>query len=139
MAGAISIAAARRNAALDVILDATDAGAAAGTITVYSGVAPANADAALSGNTALATFTLADPAWSPAASGTKTLDADPDLTATAAATGTPTFARVFDSNGTIVFQGGCDETGTKAFTVSSASITSGASVTLLAGSITFPA
>ena len=53
----LRIAAATRNAMLDQLRTLLDAGAAGGTIKIYTGTQPANADTALSGNTLLGTLT----------------------------------------------------------------------------------
>ena len=72
-----------------------------GTINFYSGTQPVTANTALSGNTLLATCTFADPAWgSPGSGGVMT--ANPITAGTAVATGTATFARFLESNGTTV-------------------------------------
>lgn len=134
---AVRILAAVRNAMLDEIAAAVDAGASPGYIEIRSGTRPADADTAATG-TVLATITLADPAFSAAASGVLTLDADPDLTATASATGTASWARVYQSGGTAVFDGSVGTSGTD-FTISSTSITSGSTVNLTAGTLTLPA
>lgn len=89
---------AARKACLDNSLNLTNSG----TLVIYSGTQPTNADTALSGNTALATFTLANPAWGAAtgtgsATVTKTLNLPANVTASA--TGTATFFRVFESDG----------------------------------------
>ena len=125
------------NAGLDAKYDRADAGTGPAVIKVYAGTQPANADTAASG-TLLVTFTCADPAWSPAASRSKALDADPDLSATAAAAGTAAWARMEDSNGLAIFDGSVGTTGAD-FTINTASITSGQTVTLTAGTITDPA
>lgn len=133
----IRTAVAARNAALDAELDRTDAGAGAGTIKIYTGAQPATGDTAETG-TLLATFTCADPAWSAATGGVKTLDADPDLSATAVATGTAGWARVEDSAGNNVFDGSVGVSGTD-FIINTTSITSGQATVLLSGTITYPA
>lgn len=92
---------------LDGLLDLFDAGAGAGEIRIYSGTAPADADAALSGNTLLVTLTFTDPAFA------NSVDSNPGATATASAiasgtcvaAGTATFFRVLDSNGVVRAQG----------------------------------
>lgn len=61
-----------------------------GSLVIYSGTAPANAKAALSGNTVLATHTVAG--FGAASNGVCTANAI--AAATVAATGTATFARV---------------------------------------------
>lgn len=136
------VAVAGRNAALDAELDRANAGAGAGTIKLYTGAQPANADAAETG-TLLATFTLADPAFAAAGAGTpgvKDLDADPDLSTTAVATGTAGWARCEDSDGVNVFDGSVTATGGGGdFTMPSTSVTSGQETKLLLGSVTYPA
>lgn len=71
-----------------------------GTIQIFSGTQPVNANTALSGNTLLATLTLGSPAFGSAVAGLIT--ANPITSANAVATGTATFARWYQSNGTTV-------------------------------------
>lgn len=72
------------------ILNDYGAAISTGTLTIYSGTVPASADAALSGNTALAAHTLAG--FAAASAGSMTANAiAPD---TIDATGTATFARI---------------------------------------------
>ena len=133
----LRVAVAARNAGLDAAFNLADAGAGPGTIKVYSGAQPANADAAETG-TLLVTFTLADPAFSAASGGVKDLDADPDLSAAAVATGTAGWARCEDSAGNNIFDGSVGTSGTD-FIINSTSVTSGQTVNLTLGSITDPA
>jgi hypothetical protein len=92
------------NAARDAAINAITATLNSGSVRIYSGTAPANADAALSGNTLLAQATLNATAFGAAASGVATAGA---ITAdsSADATGTPTFFRLLTSGGTVVYQG----------------------------------
>lgn len=84
-----------------------------GYIRIYSGVQPATADTALSGNTLLAELRFGSTAFGAASGGVITANA---ITADSSAdnTGTATFFRCFQSNGTtVVFDGtvgtsGCD-------------------------------
>lgn len=133
----LRFAVAGRNAGLDARLDRMDAGVGAGVIKIYSGSQPATGDTAASG-TLLATFTCADPAWGASTGGVKTLDADPDLTTTAAATGTAGWARCEDSAGVAVMDGSVGTASTD-FIINSTSITSGQTVNLTAGTVTDPA
>lgn len=110
---------------------------ARGTIKLYSGAPPANADAAATG-TLLATFDLVVPAFDAASAGSVAIDADPDLTTTAVATGTAGYARVADASGAAVFDGVVGTTGTD-FIITSTSITSGQTLTVTVGTITLPA
>jgi hypothetical protein len=101
-----------RNNALDEITALVDAGSGPGKIRIYSGTAPANADAALSGNTLLAELPLSDPSFPAASSGTLTLDVTPVPEDTSAdATGTATFFRILDSDNNPVMQGTVSATG----------------------------
>lgn len=134
----LHFATATRNAMLDAIATALNAGSGAAYIEVRSGTQPANANTAASG-TVLATITLTDPAQDGAASaGVLTIDADPDISATAAATGTASWARVYDSTGAAVFDGSVATSGGD-FTITSTSITSGQTVTLTVGTLTLAA
>jgi len=85
--------------------DAVTVRANTGSLRIYSGTAPANADTALSGNTLLAQLTMAGTAFGAASNGVATagtITAD----SSADATGTATFFRVLESDGTtVVFQG----------------------------------
>jgi hypothetical protein len=89
-----------RNLAVDAIVDSLDAGAGAGTIKIYTGTQPANPQAALSGNTLLATLTFSDPAFGSGSSGVATANS---ITSDSSidATGTATWARIADSDGTV--------------------------------------
>jgi hypothetical protein len=115
-------ATARRNAMMDDVRAAL----AGGSIKVYSGTQPANANTALSGNTLLATLTLASPAGAVSSGGTFTFGTI--TSGTAAATGTASFARFFQSDGTTVV---CDcDVGTSGatFILDTVSIVSGGTV-----------
>lgn len=98
---AISLAAARRNEMLDAIADNCNSG----RLRIYSGSVPANADAALGGATLLAELTMNATAFGAASGGTITANA---ITADTSAdnTGTASFFRIFQSDGTtVVYQG----------------------------------
>jgi hypothetical protein len=130
-----------RLALLDLLADAVDAGSGPGTIEIRSGSQPANADTGATG-TLLATFTCADPAFDAAVntSGVTSvaIDAEPDLSVAAVASGTASWARVKDSDGNVVFDGTVGTSGTD-FVITSTTITSGQTVTLVSGAITLPA
>lgn len=96
------------NAVLNLVADLADAGAAAGTLSLYSGAQPANANGAPSG-TLLATVDLVDPAFGAAAARSVAI-ADP-APVTGAADGDAGWFRVEDSNGTTVFDGAVTVTG----------------------------
>lgn len=115
------------------MLDALKALSNNGTLVIYSGTQPANPDTALSGNTALATFTFSAVAFgSDSLSGgfeqaTASFVAS---TVTAAATGTATFARMLKSDGTTVIADLTVSTTGADVNLNSVSITSGGNVTL---------
>lgn len=76
-----------------------------GTLVAYSGTPPVGPNEALSGNTALATFTFAAGAsWSAPAGGVIPL-AIPVLTVNAASTGTAAFFRMISSGAAALVQG----------------------------------
>lgn len=109
----------------------------AGKIIIYSGTEPATADTALSGNTVLATFTGGSPVFGAAASGTITLQGVP-LTVAASATGTATFFRLFQTNGTTCVAQGTVGTSGQQLNLNTTSITSGVNVTITSGTINMP-
>lgn len=92
-----SYSTAQRNACMDAVSTYIGNG---GKLIVYAGTPPASANAALSGNTVLATFTMGTPFASAASSAaiSPTLPSN----VTIAATGTATFARQYKSDGTTV-------------------------------------
>lgn len=93
------------NAARDAAIEAVAALTNGGSVRIYSGTAPADANASLSGNDLLAQLTLGNPAFGSASSGVVTANS---ITAdsSADATGTPTFFRLLASDGTtVVYQG----------------------------------
>lgn len=102
----LSYALATRNLRLDQTLNQLNSG----TLKIYSGTPPANADAALSGNTLLATLTFGSTAFAAASGGSKTANAitqDSD----APATGVATFYRCLTSGAAVVYQGSVGVTG----------------------------
>lgn len=128
---AISMRTALRNTRLDTIT--TDVGAT-GTIRIYDGVAPASANAALSGNNLLATLNCSATFAAAAASGVLTANAI--SSATAALTGTATFFRLLRPDGTtVVLQGSVGTSGAD-LNLNSTSITSGGTVSVTSFVIT---
>lgn len=117
-----------RNAALDAAMDRADGGAGAGTLKIYTGSQPADADDAESG-TLLVTLTLNDPAFAAASGGTKALDVSPVVTAAAGNTGTAGWFRIEDSTGVNVLDGACGE-GSGELSLDNTDITSGQDVTI---------
>jgi hypothetical protein len=103
------------------------------SIHLYSGTPPASADDAATG-TLLATFTLgATSPWNAAVAGAATLGAN--LTATGLANGTATYARVVKGSVTGL-QGSVGTSGTD-FIIDNANITTGGTVTMTGGTLTF--
>jgi hypothetical protein len=98
----MNLSLARRNEALDAIANDFDTG----YLRVYNGTKPATADTALSGNTLLAELRFPADAF-PSASGGVLTAAAITADTTADATGTPTFVRCLQSDGTTVI---CDLT-----------------------------
>lgn len=116
---------------------AIDAALANGTIEIYSGSQPATPDAALAGNTLLATLTFGATAFGAASSGVKTANA---ITAgTAVATGTAAWFRCYKSDGTTAVIDGSVGTSGADMTIATTSIVSGASVSCSAMTISMPA
>ncbi len=110
--------------------DAVAARANSGTLVIYSGTAPADADAALAGNTVLATLAMAAAAFGASAAGVATAAAI--ASATAAASGTAAFFRVLETGGAVVvFQGTVGTTGAE-LNLSSTNIVSGGTVSVTA-------
>jgi hypothetical protein len=131
MANAPSITTAARNAAADAVVDLLDAGDTAAQVRIYSGTAPADANAALSGNTLLAQLSMSDPAFGAAASGVATASAITQ-DSSADATGVATFFRLGSVNSgtfTPVVQGEVGASGSD-LNLNSTSIQAGAAVSI---------
>ena len=100
-----------------------------GTIQIYSGPQPVTANTALgAGNTLLATLTFAATAFGAPSAGSITANAIGG--GTAIATGTATFARIYQSNGTTVVMDTTVATAGGGINLTTVSIVSGASVSL---------
>lgn len=128
-------AVARRNEMLDAIANEFNSG----FLRIYSGTRPTDADTGLSGNTLLAELTFNATAFGAASAGVITANA---ITADASAnnTGTASFARCVQSNGTSVI---CDVSvsvsgGGGELQLSSLSIVSGATVSVSSFTVTAP-
>lgn len=105
---ALGLATTIRTSRATQILDAIDAGAGAGTLNIYSGTRPATA-AAITTQVLLGTLTFSDPCGTVTA-GVLTFSAITQ-DASADATGTATWFRVLDSNGSFVMDGAVTVTG----------------------------
>jgi hypothetical protein len=129
---ALRISAAAANDCADAILALIDAGSA-GTLKAYTGTLN---DLDPTGDTLLATWTLTDPAGT-VSTNVITLDFDPDLSTTVAASGTAGYFLVADSSGTAVLGGTIGTSGAD-LNFASVAWTSGGTVSLATGAITVP-
>jgi len=111
---AISLSNVAAQAACNAVVDLADGGTGAGDLLVYGGIEPTDADTAIGAQVLLGTLALSATAFSAA------VDAAPGATATAAAitddtsadaTGTASFFRVVDGDGTVIWQGTCGTSG----------------------------
>lgn len=105
----LRFATALKNSCLTPIRDAIDAGSGAGTIRLYTGTMPADVATAVTVQVLLGTLTFSDPSGTVAA-GAFTASAITQDSA-ADATGTATWARVFDSASVAVMDVDCTVTG----------------------------
>jgi len=135
----IRLPVAARNATTDTISDLIDAGAGSGLVQVYSGAQPASADLAPTG-TLLAVFSLNDPSFGAAASGTASLSVSPAISTTGVADGEAGWFRVVDSDSVTVFDGEITATGGGGdLTMSTTTVSVGLALQMTAGTITMPA
>jgi hypothetical protein len=130
--------------AANAMADALDAYANTGgvaKIIIYTGSAPANADAAATGSV-LVTFDSThgptqNPLFGSASSGTISLAGVP-LTTAATGTGTAGYFRIYQNNGTTcVFQGTVG-TASADLILNTTSLTTGVNVTITSGTINMP-
>lgn len=122
------------NAWLSAIMGATAPSmASGGTLTFYSGTQPANADTAVTTQTALGSITFATADYSSSAAGATALAAS--KACTPGATGTVTWCRW--TKGTHVIDGSVGTTGAD-FIVATTSFVSGTPVNLTGATLTFP-
>lgn len=127
----VALATSLRTARADAINTALNAGSGAGLLRVYDGTRPSTGGTATN---LLAELTLSDPASSGASSGVLTFSA---ITAdsSANATGTATWCRMVDSDGTFVLDGDVGTSGAD-FNLNTTSITSGVQVSCTSATIT---
>lgn len=125
-----------RNAQLDAINTLINGGSGAGTLKIYTGTIPANADTAIGAQVLLATLTFTDPAAGAASASTLTFSAITQ-DSSADATGTATWARIADSAGATVFDCSVSATGGGGvIELNTASIVSGGPVSITGGTLT---
>jgi hypothetical protein len=127
----IGIVTAVRNAMLDAINTALNAGAGAALLRIYDGTRPATGGTATN---LLAELTCTDPAAGAAASGVLTFSAITQ-DASANATGTATWCRLVDSTGGIVLDGSVGTSGAD-YNLNTTSITSGVTVSCTSATLT---
>ena len=130
MASDFDISSAAANAAANAVTALINGG----TLRIYSGTKPATPGDALSGNTLLVQLTFGSTAFGSASNGAATNNAISAVTASA--TGTASFFRAYSSGGTAVFQGTCG-TSDADLILSSTSISSGGSVSVANGALTY--
>ncbi len=125
---------------VDAAAAAVDAGSGAnGKLVIYSGSVPAQCDTALGAQVALVTFNLPKPAYGAAAEvgDSAVATANAISVATAAAGGTATFYRIFDTDGKAVIQGDVTDTnGTGSLKISTTAIVQGIDVTVVSLTLT---
>ncbi len=109
MALVIHLATTVKNSMLTPLRDAIDAGSGPGTIAFYTGTIPADTATAVTSQVLLGTLTFSDPCGT-VSSGVLTLSAVTS-DSSADATGTASWARIKDSNGTVVADGNITTTG----------------------------
>ena len=129
---ALGYAAALRNAQLDQITARQDGGAGAALLRIYDGSRPATGGAA---TTLLAELTLSDPSAAAASGGVLTYNAftaDPS----ANATGTATWFRIVQSDGSTHVMDGSVGAGSGDLSLNTTSIVAGAQVSISSGTIT---
>jgi hypothetical protein len=124
------------SAACDAIVDASDGGAGAGTLTIYDGTIPTNADTAVGAQTPLAVLTFSDPAFGAASNGVATASA---ITSDSSAnnTGTASWFRIATSGPTTIMDGTVGTSG-EDLNLNTTSIVSGATVSVTAFTVTVP-
>lgn len=130
---ALGMAVTLRNARLQDIIDAIDAGAAGGKLKIYNGSRPATGGAA---TTLLGTLTFSTTSAPAPAGGVLTFDPiTPDTSADA--TGTATWARITDSDDNFVMDLNVGATGSGAdIELSTTSIVAGGVISVTSATIT---
>lgn len=128
---------AARSAAADAIRLLVDAGTGAGKLRIYNGTQPTGPDTAVSSQTLLAEFTLADPSFGAASNGVTTLQGTPRTT-TGLAAGTASWFRVLDSNNVAILDGAVGTSGAD-LNLNTTTISVGVNVEITSGAVTVPA
>ncbi len=138
MAADLSISQAAAKAMCDALVDLVDGGAGAGTLDIRSGTRPATTDTAVTG-TLLAHLVMSDPAFGNATTASPSVATASAITSDSSAdnTGTATWFRIFDSNGTAIMDGNVGTSG-EDLNLNTVSIVAGAVVSISAGTISVP-
>lgn len=123
----------RRNEMLDALTNNCNSG----KLRLYSGTRPTDADTALSGNTLLAELTMNATSFGAASGGVLTANAITS-DSTADATGTATFARLLESDGTTAIADFSVGTSGTEIILNTTSIVAGAQVSISSMTITAP-
>jgi hypothetical protein len=133
MATNTHVSAATRN----LMLNAGLAAANGGSIAIYSGAQPANADTALSGNTLLAQLSMSATAFANASAGVATANAI--TSANPSNAGTATWFRIYKSDGTTAVCDGSVGTSSADCIIGTTNIILGASVSVSSCTYSLPA
>lgn len=135
---AVRLSATLRQTLAAAFATAVDGGSGGGIVRIYTGSQPANVATTASG-TLLLEFILNDPGFT-TSGGVATLDADPAITDDAITNGTAGWARVLDSSSAAVMDGSVTGSGGGGdFIISDTSLETGQTVTLISGTVTWPA
>lgn len=139
---AVKISTAAAIAACNALSDQPDVGAGPnGTLVIYEGTRPANADTAIGAQKVLVTFELANPSFGAAADAgtTANASAEPIAAVAASATGTAQFFRIFNTDGDPVFDGTVTAVGGGGdMEISSTAVVSGIDVTVVSLTAVMP-
>lgn len=131
---ALQLSVASRNALLDTISTSVGSG---GILRIYSGARPANVGTAIGAQVVLAELTLGSPLAPSASGGVLTLNAITQ-DSSANATGTASFFRIFQSNGTTAVIDGDVAVSASDLNLNTVSIVSGGPVQITSFTITAP-
>lgn len=130
---AIKLSNTARSAAADAVVDLADGG----YIRIYDGTQAANPNTAIGSQVLLAELTFGTPAFGAASNGVATANAITQ-DASANASGTATWFRVLQSNGTTVLWDGTVSTSGADLNLNSTSIVSGGTVSITSMTYTQP-
>lgn len=126
-----------QNAVVNTLSGLFNAGSGPGTIKIYSGTIPTDANTAVGSQTLLVTITFPDPAFGSASAGAA--NAGTMVLGTAVASGTASWARFADSDGNVIFDADVGTAGTTVILGTSTTITANDIVSMSLGSVSIPA